>query len=286
MSSPLGTIANPPTLTLNNGVAIPQVGYGVFQIPPAQAQESVETAIGLGYRHIDTAAAYNNEQGVGAAVRASGVRREDLFVTTKLRNGEQGYESAPAAFRASLERLGLDYVDLYLIHWPSPARDAYVESWRALERLYADGLVRAIGVSNFLPHHLTRLISDTQVVPAVDQIEVHPRFQQREVGGLASERGIAIEAYSPLGQGAELSDPVIARIAEEHAATPAQVILRWHLDKGRIAIPKSATPSRMAENLGAVGIALTADDLKRIDALESGQRVGGNPDTFEISQIR
>ncbi|PZF66083.1 aldo/keto reductase [Curtobacterium sp. MCBD17_013] len=275
-----------PTIALNNGVDVPQVGYGVFQIPPDGAQEAVEAALEAGYRHIDTAAAYNNESGVGAGIRASGVPREQVFVTTKLRNGEQGADSTRRAFAASIERLGLDFVDLYLIHWPSPARDAYVASWKAMEQLYRDGAVRAIGVSNFLVPHLERLLDETEIVPAVDQIEIHPSFQQRELVEYARSKGIAIEAYSPLGQGAALRHGTIVAIAEQHGVTPAQVVLRWHLQRGNIVIPKSADPGRMRTNLNVFGFDLTEDEVADLDALEAGARVGGDPAVFEISQIR
>jgi diketogulonate reductase-like aldo/keto reductase len=277
---------NSPSIRLTDDVAIPQIGFGVFQVPPDGAQKAVEAALGAGYRHVDTAAAYNNEKGVGAAVRASGLPRDQIFVTTKLRNGEHGTESAAAAFESSLVRLGLDYVDLYLIHWPSPARNRYVESWRVMESLVADGRARSIGVSNFLPHHLERLIRETETVPAVNQIEVHPRFQQRDVVAFSRGLGIAIEAYSPLGQGAELDDPVILDIARTRGISPAQVILRWHLQSGNIVIPKSVDPSRMAQNLDVTEFELSAEEFGRITDLESGERIGADPDTFEITQIR
>lgn len=249
-------------------------------------QEVVENAIVSGYRHIDTAAAYNNEEGVGRGIRSSGVPRADLFVTTKLRNGEQGRVSPAQALRASLERLQLNYVDLYLIHWPSPARDAYIDSWRSLEELRQDGLARAIGVSNFLPHHLDRLREATGVTPAVNQLEIHPRYQQRDVQSMCARRGIAIEAYSPLGRGAALLDPVVRDIAAHLGSTPAQVVLRWHLQHGRVAIPKTTSVSRMTENLASVDFELSADEIRAIDRLDAGERLGGDPDTFEISQIR
>lgn len=286
MSTKRNSASTFPSVAIAENVRIPQLGYGVFQIPSEQTEGCVETAIGLGYRHIDTAAAYNNEAGVGRAVAGSGVPREELFITTKLRNGEQGAKSAEAAFMASMDRLGLEYVDLYLIHWPSPARDAYIESWRALERLLNQGAVRAIGVSNFLPHHLQRLVDETGVVPAVNQIEVHPRFQQRSVREACERLGIAVEAYSPLGQGRELHHPLVHQVAEAHGVTPAQALLRWHLQQGLIVIAKSATPTRMAENLDILGFELTDEQMHELDALECGDRIGGNPDTFEISQIR
>jgi diketogulonate reductase-like aldo/keto reductase len=275
-----------PTVTLRNGVHIPQLGYGVFQVPPEDAQRAVESALEVGYRHIDTAAAYNNEAGVGAGIAASGLARNDVFVTTKLRNGNQGFDSAKRALADSLGRLRLDYVDLYLIHWPSPARDQYVPSWRAMEEMNGDGLARAIGVSNFLPHHLERLLAETDVPPAVNQIELHPSYQQVQLAQFSRSHGIAVEAYSPLGQGSALAEPVIVELAQKYAVTPAQVILRWHLQNGNIVIPKSANPSRMSENFDVFGFELAADDLSAISALERGDRIGSDPDLFEITQIR
>lgn len=274
------------TILLNNGTHIPQVGFGVFQIPVAETQGLVEEALAAGYRHIDTAAAYNNEAGVGAAIRASGLSRDEVFVTTKLRNGEQGYDEALRAYDDSCRRLGLDFADLYLVHWPFPSADRYVDSWRALERLAEDGRVRAIGVSNFLPEHLDRLRDETDVVPAVNQIELHPTFQQRDLTALCSARGIAVEAYSPLGQGTDLDDPVLASTAEQHAVSPAQIVLRWHLQRGHIVIPKSATPERIRTNIELDRFTLTDAEMSAISALESGRRVGGDPHTFALSQIR
>ena len=275
-----------PSVQLSDGIAIPQLGFGVFQISPDEVQARVEEALEAGYRHIDTAAAYNNEQGVGRALAASGLSRDDVFITTKLRNGEQGRASAGDALRSSLERLGLDHVDLYLIHWPSPARDAYVGSWRALIDAKDAGLVTAIGVSNFLPHHLDRIIAETGVTPVVDQIELHPYFSQPELTRVLNDRGVAVEAYSPLGQGRDLADPVIAEIGATVDRSPAQVILRWHLQHGYIAIPKTSSRARMIANLDIVGFELSDEDMHRIDALDTGERIGGDPDTFEISQIR
>ena len=275
-----------PDLTLHNGVTIPQLGFGVFQVPPDEAQRTVEHALEVGYRHIDTAAAYNNESGVGAAVKASGLPRDEVFVTTKLRNGEQGYDSALKAYADSCERLGLDHADLYLIHWPFPSAGRYVDSWRALEKLYADGAVRAVGVSNFLPEHLDELSRSSDLVPTVNQIELHPTFQQRELAQDCRQRGIAVEAYSPLGQGADLGAPAVTEIAAAHEVTAAQVILRWHLQSGHIVIPKSNTPQRIVENLSVDGFELTSSELEAVDALEAGSRIGGDPATFALSQIR
>jgi 2,5-diketo-D-gluconate reductase A len=273
-------------ITLNNGVRIPQCGFGVFQVPPSDTQAAVEQAIEIGYRHIDTAAAYNNEAGVGAAVRASGLPREELFVTTKLRNGEHGYESALRAYDETLERLGLDYVDLYLLHWPNPAADRYVDSWRALERIYTDARVRAVGVSNFLAEHLDRLAKESELVPAVNQIELHPTYQQHDLTELCRERSIAVEAYSPLGQGGDLDHPVLASIADDHHVSPAQVVLRWHLHLGHIVIPKSVNPERIRANFELGGFELTDAEIASVAALENGNRLGNDPRTFAISQIR
>lgn len=258
-----------PSVTLNNGVEIPQVGLGVFQVPDNGTQACVEAAIELGYRHIDTAAAYYNEEGVGAAVRASGVPREDIFVTTKLRNGDQGYENALRAFENSRQALGLDVVDLYLIHWPAPSRDLYVETWRAFEKLLADGAVRAIGVSNFLPEHLDRLVSASSVVPAVNQVELHPTFRQPATVERGRAHGIAPEAYSPLGRGADLAAPAVVRIAEELGVTPGQVVLRWQVQHGVILIPKSVNSERMATNIDLFSFSLSAAQMSDIDALHS-----------------
>ncbi len=278
--------ASTPQVDLGGGVAIPQLGFGVFQIPADRTQAAVEAALEAGYRHIDTAAAYTNEAAVGAAIRASGITREELFVTTKLRNGDQGRGSARRAFEASRAALGLDVVDLYLVHWPSPARDLYRESWTDLEDVLGEGGVRAIGVSNFLIPHLERLLASARVVPAVDQLEIHPTFQQREVVAFCRREGIAVEAYSPLGQGADLESPVVTGIAATHGATPAQVVLARHLALGHIVIPKTERPERMRENLGALELALTPDEVDRMSGLDAGNRIGGDPDTFEISQIR
>lgn len=275
-----------PAVQLGDGIEIPQLGFGVFQIPPDEVQARVEEALEAGYRHIDTAAAYNNEHGVGRALTSSGLSRDEVFITTKLRNGEQGRASAGDALKNSLDRLGLDHVDLYLIHWPSPARDAYVDSWRAMIDARQAGLVRAIGVSNFLPHHLDRVIVETGVTPAVDQIELHPYFTQPELIRVLHNRGVAVEAYSPLGQGRDLADPVIAEIAATADRSLAQVILRWHLQHGYIAIPKSSSRARMAANLDVLDFELSHEDMRRIDSLDTGERIGGDPDNFEISQIR
>lgn len=272
-----------PDVRLNTGKSIPQLGYGVFQVPPEDTQKLVETALEVGYRHIDTAAAYKNEEGVGAAIKASGLPREELFITTKLRNGEQ--TKAREAFEASLERLGLDRVDLYLIHWPVPSQDTYVAAWQALEKGYTEGLASAIGVSNFLPEHLERLATETEVRPAVNQIEIHPTLQQPDVQRATRKFGAAVEAYSPLGQGAELKDEVVMRIAKAHDATPAQVVLAWSMEHGNIVIPKSSTRERMTENLQAATLRLNSADIAAIDGLEAGNRIGADPATAAFSQM-
>jgi len=269
-----------PTITLNNGVTIPQLGFGVFQVPDDETTAAVATALAAGYRSIDTAAIYGNEAGVGRALAESGIPRDDLFITTKLWNSDQGYASTIAAYEASLAALGLDHVDLYLIHWPAPAHDCYAESWRAMERILADGRVRAIGVSNFAPEHLERLAETAAIMPAVNQIELHPRLTQTRTSAANTARGIATEAWSPLAQGGLLADPVIADVAARAGRTPAQVILRWHLQQGRIVIPKSVTPSRIAENLAVFDFELSAADLLLIDALNTDSRIGPDPVEF------
>lgn len=276
-----------PHVVLSNGVAVPQVGFGTFQIPPDDTQRAVEQALELGYRHIDTAAAYYNEAGVGAAVRASGLPRDEVFVTTKLRNADHGAGKAIEAFEASRRALGLEVVDLYLIHWPVPSRDLFVETWQALQGLAEEGAVRALGVSNFLPEHLERLVAETGAVPTVDQIEVHPTFSQPAVREAARLRGISVEAYSPLGQGADLAEPEITGIAARLGVTPAQVVLRWHVQSGRIVIPKSVHPRRMRDNLDVVGFELSDEDVRAIDALDRADgRIGGDPATFSFPQTR
>jgi len=272
-----------PTMTLNNGLQIPQLGFGVFQVPAEETQRVVSTALEAGYRSIDTAAAYQNEEGVGRAVASSGLPRDEVFVTTKLWNSDHGYVEALRAFDLSVRRLGLDIVDLYLVHWPVPAVDRYVETWRALERLAADGRVRAIGVSNFTPEHLRRLLAETDVVPAVNQVELHPYFPQAVLRALHAEHGIATEAWSPLGQGGELlSEPTLTRIAKQHGVTPAQVVLRWHLQLGNIVIPKSVTPERIRENFDVFGFELSAADLAAIANVQSGKRIGPDPAEFNM----
>ncbi|NKX92351.1 aldo/keto reductase [Sanguibacter hominis ATCC BAA-789] len=275
-----------PTITLNDGVEIPQLGLGVFQVPEEDTQRIVEDALAAGYRHIDTAAGYYNEEGVGAALRATDLPRDEIFVTTKLRNGDQGYDKTLAAFEASRAALDLEYVDLFLIHWPVPSLDLYVETWRAFEKLQADGLVRSIGVSNFLPEHLDRLVAETQIVPSVNQIEVHPTFQQADLQAATRDHGIAVQAYSPLGRGADLEAPAVVDAAQRLGVSPAQVVLRWHLQAGRIVIPKSVTAERIRSNIDVLGFELAAADVAAIDALEAGNRLGADPATADFTQYR
>ncbi|MFF5251191.1 aldo/keto reductase [Streptomyces leeuwenhoekii] len=270
-----------PPIILNNGVEMPQLGFGVWQVPDDEAETAVATALEAGYRSIDTAAIYGNEEGTGKAIAASGLPREELFVTTKLWNDDQGYDATLRAFETSLAKLGLEYVDLYLIHWPLPSQDRYVDTYKAFEKLHADGLVRAIGVSNFLPEHLDRLIAETSVVPAVNQIELHPHLQQRAVREYHAGQGIATEAWSPLGQGKGLLEvPAIVAIARKHDRTPAQVVLRWHLQLGNVVIPKSVTPSRIKENIDVFDFSLDDEDLAAISALNEDRRLGPDPATF------
>ncbi|WP_308288362.1 aldo/keto reductase [Streptomyces lavenduligriseus] len=276
--------SNVPPIILNNGVEMPQLGYGVWQVPDDEAERAVATALQAGYRSIDTAAIYGNEEGTGKAIAASGVPREEIFVTTKVWNSDHGYDATLRAFDTSLAKLGLDYVDLYLIHWPLPSRDAYVDTYKAFEKLYADKRVRAIGVSNFLPEHLRRLTEETSVIPAVNQIELHPHLQQRESREVHGELGIATEAWSPLGQGKGLLEvPAIVAIARKHDRTPAQVVLRWHLQLGNIVIPKSVTPSRIKENIAVFDFSLDDEDLAAISALNEDRRLGPDPATFDMA---
>jgi 2,5-diketo-D-gluconate reductase A len=274
-------VSKVPSISLNNGVAMPQLGFGVWQVPDDEAAKVVATALEAGYRSIDTAAIYENEEGTGRAVAASGIPREELFITTKLWNSDQGYDSTLRAFDASLDKLGLDYIDLYLIHWPLPSKNAYVETYKAFEKIYADGRAKAIGVSNFLPEHLERLIGETSVVPAVNQIELHPQLQQSELRAFHDRHGIMTEAWSPLGQGKGLLEvPTVVAVAQKHGRTPAQVVLRWHLQISNVVIPKSVTPSRIKENLDVFDFELDADDLAALAALDEGKRLGPDPATF------
>lgn len=271
-----------PAITLNNGVQIPQLGFGVFQVPDDETAAAVSAAIRAGYRSIDTAAVYFNEVGVARGIAESGVPRDELFITTKVWNSAQGYDSTLKAFDESAGRLGLDQVDLYLIHWPTPEFDTYLDTWRALETLVADGRLRAAGVSNFQPAHLRRVFDSSDLVPTVNQIELHPGLQQHELRALHEEHGIATEAWSPLGRGAILDDPVIGAIAARLGKTPAQVILRWHIQLGNIVIPKSVTPARIQENIDVFDFELTAEDMAAIARMDRGQRIGPDPDVFNV----
>ncbi|WP_371601118.1 aldo/keto reductase [Streptomyces sp. NBC_00564] len=260
---------------------MPQLGFGVWQVPDDEAERAVSTALEAGYRSIDTAAAYNNEEGTGKAIATSGVARKDLFVTTKLWNSDHGYDSTLRAFDTSLEKLGLEYLDLYLIHWPTPARGKYIDTYKAFEKIYADGRAKAIGVSNFLPEHLESLIEATSVIPAVNQIELHPQLQQIAAREYHAEQGIATEAWSPLGSGRGLLEvPAIIAIAQKHGRTPAQVVLRWHLQLGNVVIPKSVTPSRIKENIEVFDFSLDTEDIAAIAALNENRRLGPDPATF------
>jgi diketogulonate reductase-like aldo/keto reductase len=277
MSSDTHTV---PQVSLRDGEQIPQLGFGVFQVPPEDTAEVTTRAFEAGYRHIDTAKAYQNEAQVGQAFRASGLDRDDVFITTKCFNDDHGFEQAKDACRASLDRLELDFVDLYLIHWPVPSQDKYVETWKAFIELQEQGLVRSIGVSNFQPAHLHRIIDETGVTPVVNQIELHPRFQQAGLRREHEDLGIATEAWSPLAQGDVLDDPVIERLAEAHDKTPGQVTLRWHIQLGNIVFPKSVTPERIEENFDIFDFHLTDDDMAEIKELDAGERIGPDPDTF------
>ncbi len=272
-------------IELNNGVQVPQVGYGVFQIPDDETQAAVEKALAAGYRHIDTAAAYQNEAGVGAAIRASGLPREDIFVTTKLRNGEQGFDASLKAFDDSRRKLGLDVVDLYLIHWPVPSQDLYLETWRAFEKLYADGAVRAIGISNFLPDHVARLVEHASVVPAVNQIELHPSYQQPATQQVSRDAGIAVEAYAPIGQAQDLDHDAVTEAAEALDVSPGQIVLRWHIQNGTIVIPKSVTPHRIQSNLDVFSFELDEAQMKAITALDTDERMFPDPQTADFTML-
>ncbi|MGX9671839.1 aldo/keto reductase [Mycobacterium sp. HM-7] len=281
MADPSG--APSPTLTLNDGTAIPVVGLGVWQTPAEETERAVSAALHAGYRHIDTAAAYGNEAGVGRAVVSSGIPREDVFVVTKLWNSEQGYEKTLAAFDASMAQLGLDYLDLYLIHWPTPAQNLFIDTFKAFAHLRDQGRIRAIGVSNFEPEHLKLLVDATGIVPAVNQIELHPRLPQTELRETHARYGIATEAWSPLGQGSLLEDPIITAIAERHGKTPAQVLIRWHVQLGNIVIPKSVNPERIASNFDVFDFELSDEDMASIATLDNGTRLGPDPRTFNFT---
>ncbi len=274
--------AEVPTVELHDGVAIPQLGFGVFQVPPGITQKVVEEALAAGYRHLDTAAAYGNEEGVGAAIAATGIPREELFVTTKLWNSDQGFDSTRRACERSRERLRLDRLDLYLIHWPLPAADLYLDTWRAFERLRGEGAIRSIGVSNFRREELERLRAEAELQPTVNQVELHPRLQQAELRACHAEHAVATEAWSPLAQGELLSDETVATVAAHHGRTPAQAILRWHLQLGNVVIPKSVTPERIRENFEVFDFELEADEMEALARLDVGERVGPDPASFEL----
>ena len=275
-----------PTITLTHDVTIPQLGFGTFQVDEKETQRVVEAALEAGYRHIDTAAGYYNEAGVGAALRASGLARDEVFLTTKLRNGDQGRERARTAFEASREALGVDAVDLYLIHWPVPSKGLAAQTWEVFEELHAEGAARAIGVSNFLPDHLAALLRDASVTPAVNQIEVHPSFQQPQTQQASREAGLAVEAYAPIGQGADLELAPVTQAAEAHGVSPAQVVIRWHLQEGRIVIPKSATPERIVSNADVFGFELDEAQMSAISGLDTDERMFPDPQTADFTQFR
>ncbi len=277
MTSTTSTPAVPDT-ALNDGTTIPQLGFGVFQVPQDETYQAVTTALQAGYRHIDTAKAYRNEAGVGRAIANSGIPREQLYVTTKLWNGDQGYESTLRAFDTSLAQLDLDYLDLYLIHWPVPAKDEYVNSYKAFEKIKSDGRVRSIGVSNFTVDHLGRLLGETSVVPVLNQIELHPNFAQSELRAFHADHDIRTQAWSPLGQGgALLQEATLTEIGTAHGKSAAQVVLRWHLQLGNIVIPKSVTPGRVAANIDVFDFELTGDEMASVATLDSGGRLGPDP---------
>jgi len=268
-----------PMLTLNDGRQMPQFGFGVWQVPPDETAPAVETALKTGFRLIDTAAGYGNEAGVGHALKAAGVPRSEIFLTTKLANADQGYDEGLRAFDKSFRLLDTDYVDLYLIHWPAPSKDRYLDSWKALIRLREEGRVRSIGVSNFLPAHFERLFAETDVVPVLNQIELHPRFQQHTLREFHAKHGIITQSWSPLGRGRLDDNPVINGIARKHGRTWAQIVLRWHIDSGLSVVTKSVTPSRIAENFATLDFKLDDDDMRALAALDDAKgRVGGNPE--------
>ena len=273
---------NVPTVTLNNGIEMPVLGLGVWKAEEGpEVEQAVLHALECGYRLIDTAAIYGNEAGVGKAIRESGVPREEIFLTTKLWTSDQGFDSAKRAFEASLERLGLDYVDLYLIHWPNPRGGKFVETWRAMEELYANTRMQAIGVSNFKPAHLEELLKTASVVPAVNQIELHPKLQQHETREYCAKQQIQVESYSPIMRADNLlNDPVLTALADKHQKTPAQIVLRWHVQSGLVAIPKSVTPARIEENISIFDFELEDEDMAKITAMNEDKRIGADPDTF------
>jgi 2,5-diketo-D-gluconate reductase A len=272
-----------PLITLNDGNSMPQVGLGVWQTPPEETERAVAVALDAGYRHVDTAAGYFNEREVGKAVTASGLPREDVFITTKLWNADQGYESTLAAFDASMDKLGVEYLDLYLIHWPMPAKNAFVDTFKAFAHLRDQGRIRSIGVSNFEPEHLRILVDATGIVPAVNQIELHPLLQQQELREVHAQLGIATEAWSPLGQGFLLSNPKVTAVADAHGKTPAQALIRWHIQLGNIVIPKSVTPERIMSNFDVFDFELSEQDMASVSSLGDGTRLGPDPRTFNFT---
>jgi 2,5-diketo-D-gluconate reductase A len=272
-----------PWVPLNDGNFIPAVGFGVFKIPPADTQQAVSTALQAGYRHIDTAAVYGNERETGRAVAESGVPRDELYVVTKLWNADQGYNSTLAAFDASMHRLGIDYLDLYLVHWPVPTLNKFVDTFEAFAHLRDQGRIRSIGVSNFEPEHLDVLVDATGIVPAVNQVELHPRLPQTELREVQARLGILTEAWGPLGQGSLLTDPIVTAVAESSGRTPAQVLIRWHIQLGNIVIPKSVNPQRIASNFDVFDFELSNNDMASISSLDDGNRLGPNPRTFDFT---
>jgi 2,5-diketo-D-gluconate reductase A len=270
-----------PMLKMNDGNQIPQLGFGVFQIDPDETTEPVRTALDVGYRLIDTAQGYHNEEAVGEALGNSGIAREDVFVTTKLTNSKQGRDKTLAAFDDSMRKLRLDVLDLFLIHWPVPKADLYVETWKAFDELRREGRIRSIGVSNFTPEHLQRLFDETGVVPTINQVELHPQFPQEELRAFHTEHGILTEAWAPLGQGKGLlADPVLAEVGRSKNKSPAQVVLRWHLQLGNVVIPKSVTPSRIRENFDVFDFSLDDAEMQQIAGLSTGERIGPDPQSF------
>ncbi len=270
-----------PNVRLNNGVEIPQLGFGVFQIEPADTVEAVTEALRIGYRHIDTAQMYQNEKQVGQAIAQSELDPSELFVTSKLNNNQHAYDDALTAFDQSLADLGLERIDLFLIHWPLPTVGDFVQTWKALERIYSEGRARSIGLSNFQPHHIRKLRAQTQVVPAVNQIELHPYLVQDELRAFDAEHEIATEAWSPIAQGLVLDDPTILELGRSHGRTPAQVVLRWHIQLGNIVFPKSVNPKRMQENFEIFDFELSDGDLGMISSLNRDHRTGPDPDVFD-----
>lgn len=270
-------------ITLHNGVKMPQIGFGVYKVSDEEVKEAVTHALNAGYRSIDTAQFYENEAGVGEAIKESGIPREELFITTKVWNSHHGYDKTLEAFEQSIQLLDLEYIDLYLVHWPMPKYDMYVETYKALEKLYRDGRVRAIGVSNFHIEHLERLMDECEILPVVNQVECHPYLQQKELKAFCKKHNIVIESWSPLFRGGEvLQEEVVKGIADKHGKTPAQVILRWHIEEDSIAIPKSVTPSRIQENIDVFDFRLTDEDVEKIARLNRNQRIGKNPNEMHV----